>query len=100
MDMFVIGRVIFHDKFLKSFNDFPGKRLSRHYGPDIVNQDMEPMPSNIFGNVWGQTWDSLLPLVAPYPKLLRQVIKLIWLLDWLSGHEYHQVGYNFITFRK
>jgi len=56
---------------------FVRHRLSLHYGPDIVDPNLEPMPSNIFGNVWGQTWDSLLPLVAPYPNILRQVYRLI-----------------------
>ncbi|MFT6285523.1 MAG: peptidyl-dipeptidase A [Alcanivorax sp.] len=43
-------------------------KLSDHYGEDKVQLD-QPIPAHILGNMWGQTWQPIYDLVAPFPEL-------------------------------
>lgn len=43
-------------------------RLSAHYGEDKVPPG-QTIPAHILGNMWGQTWQPIYDLVAPFPEL-------------------------------
>ena len=43
---------------------FVRRRLREQYGPSIVPAD-GPIPAQLLGNIWAQSWDNLYPLVAP-----------------------------------
>jgi len=40
------------------------RKLREHYGPAVVPVD-GPIPAHLLGNLWAQSWEALLPLVAP-----------------------------------
>jgi peptidyl-dipeptidase A len=50
--------------FYKSLHAYVRRRLSEHYGPDVVART-GPMPAHLLGNVWAQQWANVYPLVAP-----------------------------------
>ncbi|NYE61555.1 peptidyl-dipeptidase A [Duganella sp. 1224] len=39
-------------------------KLRATYGPDVVPLD-GPIPAHLFGNMWGQTWTNLYPILKP-----------------------------------
>lgn len=39
-------------------------KLRQTYGPDVVPAD-GPIPAELFGNMWSQTWDNIYPLLKP-----------------------------------
>jgi peptidyl-dipeptidase A len=47
-----------------SLHAYVRARLREKYGADLVPAD-GPIPSHLLGNMWGQTWDNIYPLVAP-----------------------------------
>jgi peptidyl-dipeptidase A len=47
-----------------SLHAYVRARLREKYGPDVVPAD-GPIPVHLLGNMWGQTWDNIYPLVAP-----------------------------------
>jgi peptidyl-dipeptidase A len=48
----------------RSLLTYVHRRLRETYGADVVPAD-GPLPSHLLGNMWAQSWDSLLPLLAP-----------------------------------
>lgn len=42
------------------------RRLREYYGPERVNR-IAPIPSHILGNMFGQSWSSILDIIIPYP---------------------------------
>lgn len=42
-------------------------RLKEHYGADVV-KPTGPLPMHLLGNMWGQTWDEVMDITAPYPS--------------------------------
>ncbi len=47
----------------RALHAFVRARLREHYGPEVVPAD-GPIPVHLLGNMWGQTWEHLLPLVG------------------------------------
>lgn len=43
------------------------QKLSQYYGKDKVPLD-QPIPIHVMGNMWGQTWSSLLDIVIPFKE--------------------------------
>uniref|UniRef100_A0A336LZ65 Angiotensin-converting enzyme n=1 Tax=Culicoides sonorensis TaxID=179676 RepID=A0A336LZ65_CULSO len=42
-------------------------KLRKHYGDEIVKAT-GPIPMHLLGNMWGQTWDEIMDITAPYPS--------------------------------
>ncbi|XP_063699461.1 angiotensin-converting enzyme-like [Culicoides brevitarsis] len=42
-------------------------KLVKHYGSDIVKPN-GAIPMHLLGNMWGQTWDEIMDITAPYPS--------------------------------
>jgi peptidyl-dipeptidase A len=47
-----------------SLHAYVRAKLREKYGADLVPAD-GPIPAHLLGNMWGQTWDNIYPLVAP-----------------------------------
>jgi len=47
-----------------SLHAYVRSRLREKYGADLVPAD-GPIPVHLLGNMWGQAWDNIYPLVAP-----------------------------------
>ena len=47
----------------RSLHAFVRRRLAEHYGDAIVSAN-GPIPAHLLGNMWAQSWDSTLPLLA------------------------------------
>ncbi len=47
-----------------SLHAYVRNRLREKYGDSVVPAS-GPIPAHLLGNVWGQTWDNIYPLVAP-----------------------------------
>jgi peptidyl-dipeptidase A len=47
-----------------SLHAFVRRRLSEHYGPDVVPPN-GLIPAHLLGNMWAQDWANVYPLVAP-----------------------------------
>jgi peptidyl-dipeptidase A len=47
-----------------SLHAYVRRRLSQHYGPDVVPPD-GMIPAHLLGNMWAQEWATIYPLVAP-----------------------------------
>lgn len=43
------------------------RKLAERWGADRVPLD-GPIPAHLLGNMWGQDWSALYPLLAPFPK--------------------------------
>lgn len=41
-------------------------KLRLKYGPETVSE-RGPIPMHLLGNMWGQTWDEIMDITAPYP---------------------------------
>jgi peptidyl-dipeptidase A len=48
----------------RSLHTFVRSRLQDRYGPTLVPED-GPIPAQLLGNMWAQTWEGIYPLVAP-----------------------------------
>jgi peptidyl-dipeptidase A len=48
----------------ESLHAYVRRRLSEEYGPDVV-PPQGPIPSQLLGNMWAQTWEGIYPLLAP-----------------------------------
>jgi len=42
-------------------------KLRKFYGNDVVSEK-GPIPMHLLGNMWGQTWDDVLDITAPFPS--------------------------------
>jgi peptidyl-dipeptidase A len=47
-----------------SLHTYTRYKLRQAYGPDVVPAD-GPIPAHLLGNMWGQTWDNLYPMLKP-----------------------------------
>jgi peptidyl-dipeptidase A len=50
--------------FYASLHAYVRAALVRHYGPERVPSD-GPIPAQLLGNMWSQSWENVYPLVAP-----------------------------------
>jgi peptidyl-dipeptidase A len=50
--------------FYASLHAYVRRRLSEHYGPDVVSA-AGLIPAHLLGNPWAQEWSNIYPLVAP-----------------------------------
>lgn len=50
----------------RSLHAYVRRRLAEKYGKDVVGDD-GLIPAHLLGNMWGQSWENVYPLVAP-PK--------------------------------
>jgi peptidyl-dipeptidase A len=44
--------------------EYVRRRLRNFYGPDLV-PERGPIPAHLFGNMWAQSWENLMPILAP-----------------------------------
>lgn len=47
-----------------SLHTYTRNKLRMRYGDGVVKKD-GPIPAHLLGNMWGQSWDNLYPLLAP-----------------------------------
>jgi len=47
-----------------SLYTYTRRKLSEKYGKEVVALD-KPIPAHLLGNMWGQTWGNVYPLLAP-----------------------------------
>ena len=50
----------------EALHEYARYKLRAAYGPDVVPLT-GPVPAHLFGNMWGQTWDNIYPLLEPAP---------------------------------
>jgi len=50
--------------FYLELHAYVRRRLGERYGTDLVPQG-GPIPAHLLGNMWSQSWENILPLVAP-----------------------------------
>ena len=48
----------------RSLHAYVRRRLLEHYGPENVPAE-GPIPAHLLGNMWAQSWEGTLPLLAP-----------------------------------
>ncbi|XP_043065240.1 LOW QUALITY PROTEIN: angiotensin-converting enzyme-related protein [Drosophila ficusphila] len=53
--------------FYRQIHGYVRYRLRQHYGPDVMAADGN-IPISLLGNMWGQSWNELLDLFAPFPE--------------------------------
>jgi peptidyl-dipeptidase A len=52
------------EPFYRSLHAYVRRRLLERYGPTVV-PERGPIPGHLLGNMWAQSWDGILDLVAP-----------------------------------
>ncbi len=48
----------------EALHEYARYKLRAAYGPEVVPLT-GPIPAHLFGNMWGQTWDNIYPLLKP-----------------------------------
>jgi len=71
-------------------------RLSKQYGADKVPSS-GPIPTQVLGNMWGQDWGSLYPLVTPYPKAQSSDLTKAIAKKKLDAKAIVKIGEGFFT---
>ncbi len=48
----------------EALHTYARRRLRATYGPEVVPAE-GPLPAHLFGNMWAQSWEGILPILAP-----------------------------------
>ena len=71
-DMEVLWKEV--EPLYKKLHAYVRHKLSKYWGNGRVSLD-NPIPAHILGNMWGQSWSKILPLVAPFPTQKKNFIQ-------------------------
>ena len=58
----------------KKLHAYVRHKLSKYWVKEKLSLD-NPIPAHILGNMWGQSWSKILPLVAPFPTQKKNFIQ-------------------------
>ncbi|KAG8175126.1 hypothetical protein JTE90_010533 [Oedothorax gibbosus] len=72
------------------------RRLILEYGNDKIKDD-GPIPAHLFGNMWAQSWVSLLDITQPFPGKPSVDVTPIMEAKNLSALEMFQISEEFFT---